>query len=259
MISIVKEEVIIGQDEEQMSNKLVGDEVSLEQAEVEEAIANEVDKFITYKEKEVLIKQLEDVSIMTAEVEVINREVEKGAVTREAAQEVFVNHVEEFSMSVEGFQYDENTGQISYQDETVEFASPQLRKQLLAKMFPASVLSSGSSLSSPPALPNGPLPSPSCPKPLNLRHRERRLAFAHLNPTKVRSLGRRTSWTKALLMSDLAAAFSKPRLGISWSDFSPEEKLAHFGMVDWAASHPDDPPSRALMVEPDEDPWSTWA
>ena len=259
VIAKAKEAVIIGQDEEQMSNKLVGDKVSLQQAEVEEAIAHEVDQLITYKEKEVLVKQPEDVFIMRAEVEVINREVDEEAVTTEADEEVLVNQVEEFRMSVEGFQYDEKTGQVSYQDETVEFASPQLRKQLLAKMFPAPVLSSGSSFTSPPALPDGPLPSLSCPKPLNLRHRDRRLTFAHLNPAKVRSLGRRTSWTKALLMSDLAAAFSKPRLGISWSDFSPEEKLAHFGMVDWAASHPDDPPSRALMVEPDEDPWSTWA
>ena len=60
-------------------------------------------------------------------------------------------------------------------------------------------------------------------------------------------------------MSDLEAAFSKPRRGIHWSDFSPEEKLACFDMVDWGATFPLDPPPRSLMFEPDEDQWSTWA
>jgi len=60
-------------------------------------------------------------------------------------------------------------------------------------------------------------------------------------------------------MSDLEAAFSKPRRGIIWSNFSPEEKLAHFDMVNWEATFPLDPPPRSLMFEADEDQWSTWA
>ena len=59
-------------------------------------------------------------------------------------EEEFINHVEEFSFSVEGFDYDENTGQVSYQNQPVEFATPQLREQVLAKMF--QVINEGSDL-----------------------------------------------------------------------------------------------------------------
>ena len=85
------------------------------------------------------------------------------------------------------------------------------------------------------------------------------MTYGHLSHAKVKSLGRWTSWTRDRLVSGLDAAFSRPRRGISWFDFSPEEKLAHFAMVDWAATYPDDPPSRTLLLEPDEDLWSTWA
>ena len=58
-------------------------------------------------------------------------------------------------------------------------------------------------------------------------------------------------------LRELEQTFS--RRGDSWSNFSPEDKLACFDMVDWVTSCPDDPPSRSLMFEPKEDPWSTWA
>ena len=83
--------------------------------------------------------------------------------------------------------------------------------------------------------------------------------FRHLRPAKVKSMGRWTSWTRVKLLSFLEETFNKPRQGTYWSDFSPEEKLGSFKAIDWAASFPLDPPSRTLMFEPEEDPWSTWA
>ena len=165
-------------------------------------------------------------------------------------------------MSVESFEYDHETGQLSYDDEPVEFASPQLREQVLAKMFPASAVSEGSNSPSTPALSKvldlGPYPI--LLQPLHPRHQEKRLAFAHIKSTlEVKSLGRPTKWTRQLLFSHLEGAFDRPRRGISWADFSPEEKLACFDMVDWAFTCPLDPPSRSLMFQPEEDPWSTWA
>ena len=47
------EEPIVSEQGEMFNVKLVEDEVSLQQAEVEEAIANKVNQFITYKEEEV--------------------------------------------------------------------------------------------------------------------------------------------------------------------------------------------------------------
>ena len=69
----------------------------------------------------------------------------------------------------------------------------------------------------------------------------------------MKSLGRWTSWTRDFLHSELDAKFSRPRRGVLWSNFSPEEKLAHFDMIDWPESCPDDPPSRSLMFEPESD------
>ena len=47
--------------------------------------------------------------------------------------------------------------------------------------------------------------------------------------------------------------FSRPKRGVLWFDFSPEEKLAYFDMINWPESCPDDPPSRSLMFEPESD------
>ena len=47
------EEPIVSEQGEMFNVKLVEDEVSLQQAEVEEAIANKVNQLITYKEEEV--------------------------------------------------------------------------------------------------------------------------------------------------------------------------------------------------------------
>jgi len=91
------------------------------------------------------------------------------------------------------------------------------------------------------------------PKPFHPRHQEQRLRCGHLGPNKVKSLGRWTSWTRDSLHSELDAMFSRPRRGVLWFDFSPEEKLAYFDMINWPESCPDDPPSRSLMFEPESD------
>ena len=85
------------------------------------------------------------------------------------------------------------------------------------------------------------------------------MTLDHMDSDKVKSLGRPTSWTKDLLMSELEAAFHKPRFGILWSEFSLEEKVACFDSVDWAASYPLDLPPRHLMFERGKDEWSNWA
>ena len=74
----------------------------------------------------------------------------------------------------------------------------------------------------------------------------------------MKSLGKQTRWSKELLLTTLKDAISNPRLGIHWDDFSEEEKLGTFNMIDWAAAYPDDIPSRSLLLE-SEDQWSTWA
>ena len=91
------------------------------------------------------------------------------------------------------------------------------------------------------------------PKPFHPRHQEQRLRCGHLGPNKVKSLGRWTSWTRDSLHSELDAMFSRPRRGVLWFDFSPEEKLAFFDMINWPDSCPDDPPSRSLMFKPESD------
>ena len=315
MISIVKEEVIIGQDEEQMSNKLVGDEVSLEQAEVEEAIANEVDQSITYKEEGVS-KPLaaeddlgeapeEELGLQTAfqgelidlmprvEKPVVAKEVEEVTDAMKVEEEAIINQganeVEEIitakqeeevnedkvSFSMEDLEYDDATGQllIHLEGGVVEVSDLQARDQLLAKMssvphddqllanmFPAPEARAAPIISPVPhveeAVPGIP---PVPPKPINFRLQEERLTYGHLSQAKAQSLGRWTSWTRDLLISDLEAAFTRPKRGIFWSGFSSEEKLACFDMVDWVTTCPLDPPPRSLMFELAEDHWSTWA
>ena len=43
------------------------------------------------------------------------------------------------------------------------------------------------------------------PKPFHPRHQEQRLRFGHLGPSKVKSLGRWTSWTREFLHSELGS------------------------------------------------------
>ena len=310
VIAKAKEEVF----EEQMSNKLVGDEVSLEQAEVEEAIANEVDQSITYKEEGVskplaakddlgeapeeelglhtafqgelidLMPRVEE-PVVAKEVEVTDAmKVEEEAIINQGANEVEeiitakqeeeVNE-DKVSFSMEDLEYDDATGQllIHLEDGVVEVSDLQARDQLLAKMssvphddqllanmFPAPKARAAPILSHVPDVEEEVLGIPPVPpKPINFRLQEERLTYGHLGQAKAQSLGRWTSWTRDLLISDLEASFTKPRRGIFWSDFSPEERLACFDMVDWGATYPLDPPPRSLMFEPDEDQWSTWA
>ena len=163
--------------------------------------------------------------------------------------------IEELHFSVGDLQLDANTGQVSHHGQPVVFASAQLRERVLTKLSSTSL---APILPSRLALPTGAELSPAFLNPLHPRHQERRLTFGHLKFTyELMSLGRQTSWTKQLLLSELEAAFSK-RGGYSWSDFSPEEKLACFDMVDWAGSCPNDPPPRSLMFKPDQDQWSNW-
>ena len=249
------EEVV--QDEEQMSNKLVEDEVSLQQVQEEVIInqaENEAEDIITAKQdpKTLVYSRIQD--------------------EEEEEDEVNENKV---SFSMEDLEYDEATGQLFIHLESgmMEVSDPQARDQLLAKMsfvphddqllasmFPAPNAKADPILSkvadAEKTVPNIPLVPL---KPINFRLQEQRLTCGHLGQSKAQSLGRWTSWTRDLLISDLEAAFTKPRRGIFWSDFSPEEKLACFDMVDWGATYPHDPPPRSLMFQPEEDPWSTWA
>ena len=217
--------------------------------------------------------EVEEVMIIKEDVELLTKQAEKDVVAKqdvddeeEEEKEGVINmrtweehcegkEIEELHFSVEDLQLDANTGQVSHHGQPVVFASAQLRERVLAKLSstsPAPILPSGL------ALPTGAEPSPAFLNPLHPRHQERRLTFGHLKCTsELMSLGRQTRWTKQLLLSELEAAFSK-RGGYSWSDFSPEEKLACFDMVDWAVSCPNDPPSRSLMFEPDQDQWSNW-
>ena len=225
----------MGQDEEQMSNKLVEDEVSLQQVQ-EEVIINQAG----------------------------NEEEEEEEVNEEKV-----------SFSMEDLEYDEATGQLFIHLESGmrEVTDLQCRNQLLAKMssipeddgllasiFPSPEARASPTLSQVPDV--GEVLSATPPvllKPINFRLQEQRLTFSHLGQSRAQSLGRWTSWTRDLLISDLEAAFTKPRRSIFWSDFSPEEKLACFDMVDWGATYPLDPPPRSLMFKPAEDHWSTWA
>ena len=165
--------------------------------------------------------------------------------------------VQDVEIPVEDFELDAKTGQVFHQNQPVVFASPKVREQVMAKLSPASHVSLLEVI-----LGSKQLWVPI--KPINLRHQGQKLMFRHLRPAKVKSMGRWTSWTRVQLLSVLKETFSRPRRGTycdtpSWSDFSPEEKLGSFNMIDWAASYPLDPPPRSLMFEPEEDPWSTWA
>ena len=164
---------------------------------------------------------------------------------------------EGIEIPVEDFELDAETGQVLHQNQPVVFASPKVREQVMAKLSPASHV---------PLLEVilGSKQLWVTIKPINLRHQGQKLMFQHLRPAKVKSMGRWTSWTRVQLLSVLKETFSRPRRGTycdtpSWSDFSQEEKLGSFNMIDWAASYPLDPPPRSLMFEPEEDPWSTWA
>ena len=330
--------VVATQGEEEVMSRLVEDVVSLQQAEVEKAIANKVDQFITYKEEGVpaplpsyqpitffskpsaveddigeaheeelgsqtalqsgLLALMPEVERPEVEMTIAKR-VEEVMIIKEAETEVEeivtakqdpemmvyskiqVEEEEEkvnenkVSFSMEDLEYDDATGRlfIHLESGVMEVSDPQARDQLLAKMsfvphddqllasmFPAPNAKADPILSkvadaekTVPGIPLVPL------KPINFRLQEQRLTCGHLGQSKAQSLGRWTSWTRELLLSDLAAAFTKPKRGIFWSDFSPEEKLDRFDMVDWAEAYPLDPPPRSLMFEPVEDQWSTWA
>lgn len=96
------------------------------------------------------------------------------------------------------------------------------------------------------------------PKPLNMRHQSTRKTYASLNRAKAKLAGRWVSkWTKASLLASLDAFWTRPKHGLKWSDFSHEEKLLHFDMIDWPGC-PDDIPPKSLLFD-QVDPWSTWA
>ena len=210
------------------------------------------------------LSESEEEEEVVAEDEVEKAEAGGGGEDKVNDDSAGIHSNEEVSFSVEELEYDEATGQFSHQGHPIQFASPELRDEVLAKMFPSpslcpSLPSTTPTCTSVPApKPVYPGQAPAFPKPLNLRHQQQRLAFAHLKTSNVKSLGKQTRWTKELLFTTLEDAISNPRLGIHWADFSEEEKLASFNMIDWAASYPDDIPSRSLLLE-SEDQWSTWA
>ena len=159
----------------------------------------------------------------------------------------------QFTFSIDNLKYDATVDEFSLEDEPVEFASPELRAQLLAKV---KARDGDQAAATPPPengssedhhqlgqgeIKDGP------PKPLNLRHQLQRSTFCHLSPGGVKSLGRWTSWTGARLEEFLSEAFTRPRFDMFWSEYSPEEKLEASKMVDWRESFPDDPPPSYLL------------
>ena len=160
----------------------------------------------------------------------------------------------QFTFSIENLKYDAAVDEFSLEGEPVEFASPELRAQLLAKVkardedqAAATPPPEDGSLDDHHQLGQGELKD-GPPKPLNLRHQLQRSTFCHLSPGGVKSLGRWTSWTGARLEEFLSDAFTKPRFDIFWSEYSPEEKLEASKMVDWRESFPDDPPPSYLLA-----------
>ena len=256
-----EQDVIVSGDKEESIVAKVKEEAIVIKIE-EETFVNKVEQewmrsTAKKEDVELLTKQAEKEVVARQDVDDEEEEEKEGVIDMRTWEEHCEGkEIEELHFSVEDLQLDANTGQVSHHGQPVVFASAQLRERVLAKLSstsPAPILPSGL------ALPTGAEPSPAFLNPLHPRHQERRLTFGHLKCTsQLMSLGRQTRWTRQLLLSELEAAFSK-RGGYSWSDFSPEEKLACFDMVDWAVSCPNDPPSRSLMFVPDQDQWSNWA
>ena len=208
-------------------------------------------------------------------VEKAKQDLEKVVYSKIQKEEEQKGNESKVSFSMEDLDYDDVTGQLFIHLESgmAEVTDLQSRDQLLAKMssvpnddnllasiFPSPEDRITPTLSQVPDVGEALSGTPPVPlKPINFRLQEQRLTCGHLGQSRAQSLGRWTSWTRDLLISDLEAAFTRPRRGIFWSDFSPEEKLARFDMVDWGATYPLDPPPRSLMFEPAEDYWSTWA
>ena len=248
-------------------------EVHEEELGLQSAFQSELNALMPRVEKPVVNKEVTD-AMKVEEEAIINQaetEVEE-IITAKQEEELNENKV---TFSMEDLEYDDATGQLFIHLESgmMEVTDLQRRDQLLAKMssipeddnllasiFPLPEARATPTLSQVPVV--GEVLSATPPvlfKPINFRLQEQRLTFGHLGQSRAQSMGRWTSWTRDLLISDLEAAFTKPRRSIFWSDFSPEEKLACFDMVDWGATYPLDPPPRSLMFEPAEDYWSTWA
>ena len=254
-------------------------EVHEDELGLQSAFQSELIALMPRVEKPVVTTEVEVTDAMKVEEVAIIDQAETDVeeiITAQQEEEVNENKV---SFSMEDLEYDDATGQlfIHLESGVREVTDLQTRDQLLARMssvpyddqllanlFPTPKARAAPILS----------PVPTCPqmveeavpathlvllKPVNLRLQEQRLTFSHLGQSRAQSLGTWTSWTRDLLISDLEAAFTKPRRNIYWSDFSPTEKLACFDMVDWGATYPLDPPPRALMFQPEEDQWSTWA
>jgi len=263
------EEPIVSEQVEMFNAKPVEEEVVFQQAEVE-VIATQNEKV------EEVVQDEEQVSNKLVEDEMSLQQVREEVIINQAGneEEEEVNE-EKVSFSMEDLEYDEATGQLFIHLESGmrEVTDIQCRNQLLAKMssipeddgllasvFPSPEARATPTLSQVPDVGEVLLATPPVLlKPINFRLQEQRLTFSHLGQSRAQSLGTWTSWTRDLLISDLEAAFTKPRRNIYWSDFSPTEKLACFDMVDWGATYPLDPPPRALMFQPEEDQWSTWA
>ena len=250
-------------------------EVHEDELGLQSAFQSELIALMPRVEKPVVNTEVEVTDAMKVEEEAIINQAETDVeeiITAQQEEEVNENKV---SFSMEDLEYDDATGQlfIHLESGVREVTDLQTRHQLLARMssvpyddqllanmFPTPKAKAAPILSPVPDVEEAvPATPPVLLKPVNLRLKEQRLTFGHLGQTRAQSLGRWTSWTRDLLISDLEAAFTKPRRGIFWSDFNPEEKLACFDMVDWGATYPLDPPPRSLMFEPDEDQWSTWA
>ena len=175
---------------------------------------------------------------------------------------VFVDDTREeeefqFTFSIDDLKYDAVAEKLSLDGEPVEFATPELRAQLLAKVKARDDLGDQDAATIPPEDASPADDRQLCqrgikdvpPKPLNLRHQLQRSAFSHLSLGKVTSLGRWTSWTGDRLEAFLSEAFTRPRFDMFWSEYTPEEKVEASKMVDWRESFPDDPPPSYLLAD----------
>ena len=165
----------------------------------------------------------------------------------------------QFTFSIDNLKYHVDDDEFSLEGEPVEFASPELREQLLAKVKARGDLGDQSAATIPPEIGTTGDDEPGLgkiqvatelglPRRLNLRHQLQRSTFSHLSPGGVKSLGRWTSWTGDSLEAFLSKAFTRPRFDMFWSEYSPEERVEASKMVDWRESFPDDPPPSYLLA-----------
>ena len=156
--------------------------------------------------------------------------------------------VEEFSFCIDDLQYDDDSGEVSMGGQSVQFASAELRQRVLKKLrmnqFKKTVVDD----QDPKEIGQVHDQHPPLPRPLQLSHQIQRSIFAKVKQSKAKALGKWTTWTSDRLEAFLSEAFTKPRLGVFWAEYTPEEKVEVSKMVDWEATFPEDPPPPYLLA-----------